>query len=75
VTRELEIQGSEYGPLFFVKWFRVVLDEASHIRNHRINRARACLKLVSQLRWCLTGTPIENTIQDLFSLIAFLRIE
>ncbi len=62
------------GPLFKVLWFRVVLDEASgNIRNPNTAAARACHKLAASRRWCLTGTPIENGIKDLYSLFKFLK--
>lgn len=66
---------SKYGPLFLVRWHRVVLDEASMIRNYTTAKAHACFALVATHRWCLTGTPIENSVKDLYSLVRFLRIE
>ncbi|KAJ3041272.1 hypothetical protein HDV00_009665 [Rhizophlyctis rosea] len=62
------------GLLFRMKWHRVILDEAHSIKNKSTKAARACSHLESQYRWCLTGTPIQNNIGDLFSLIHFLRI-
>lgn len=53
-------------------WFRIVLDEAHHIRN-RTNAFQAILNLQTERRWCVTGTPVQNSLDDLFTLTEFLR--
>ncbi|KAJ8769906.1 hypothetical protein K2173_008988 [Erythroxylum novogranatense] len=63
------------GPLAKVNWSRVVLDEAQTIKNHRTQVARACCSLRAKKRWCLSGTPIQNAVDDLFSYFRFLRYE
>ncbi|KAL1537512.1 helicase-like transcription factor CHR28 isoform X4 [Salvia divinorum] len=63
------------GPLAKVGWYRVVLDEAQTIKNHRTQVARACWGLRAKRRWCLSGTPIQNAIDDLYSYFRFLRHE
>ncbi|XP_027097487.1 helicase-like transcription factor CHR28 isoform X1 [Coffea arabica] len=64
---------SDGGALASVRWFRVILDEAQTIKNHRTQIARACCTLRAKRRWCLSGTPIQNTIDELFSYFRFLR--
>jgi SNF2 family DNA or RNA helicase len=66
---------SEGGPLAMVLWFRVVLDEAQTIKNYRTKVSRACCGLRAQRRWCLSGTPIQNKIDDLYSYFCFLKYE
>ncbi|XVF87540.1 hypothetical protein PTKIN_Ptkin18bG0128400 [Pterospermum kingtungense] len=62
-------------PLAKVRWFRIVLDEAQSIKNHRTQVARACWGLRAKRRWCLSGTPIQNAIDDLYSYFRFLRYD
>jgi len=52
-----------------------VLDEAHVIKKPRTETAMTCCSLKSRHRWCLTGTPIQNTIDDAFSLVKFLEHE
>ncbi|XP_026408267.1 helicase-like transcription factor CHR28 isoform X2 [Papaver somniferum] len=63
------------GTLARVRWFRVILDEAQTIKNHRTQVARACSGLRAKRRWCLSGTPIQNSIDDLFSYFRFLKYD
>ncbi|KAI7729746.1 hypothetical protein M8C21_026125 [Ambrosia artemisiifolia] len=65
----------ERGGLYSVRWFRVVLDEAHTIKSTKSQISMAAATLVADRRWCLTGTPIQNNLEDLFSLLRFLRIE
>ncbi|KAG5560693.1 hypothetical protein RHGRI_003879 [Rhododendron griersonianum] len=52
-------------PLARVGWFRAVLDEAQSIKNHKTQVAWACWGLRAKRRWCLSGTPIQNAVDDL----------
>lgn len=61
--------------LFSVRWLRVVLDEAHTIKSSKTQLSRAATALVADRRWCLTGTPIQNNLEDIFSLLRFLRVE
>ncbi|KIW03712.1 uncharacterized protein PV09_05024 [Verruconis gallopava] len=63
------------GGLFSLDYFRVILDEAHFIKNRQSKTAKACYELRALHRWVLTGTPIVNRLEDLFSLVHFLRVE
>ncbi|KAK9816469.1 hypothetical protein WJX72_000674 [[Myrmecia] bisecta] len=63
------------GPLFGVKWWRVVLDEAQSIKNSNTLVAHAAWGLEAERRWCLSGTPIQNGMDDLYAYFRFLRYE
>ncbi len=50
----------------------VVLDEAQHIKNPDTQNAQAAFNLRSRQRFVLTGTPMENSVRDLWSLMNFV---
>lgn len=56
-------------------WHRIILDEAHTIRNRNTTTAKSIFSLKADHKWVLTGTPIQNTIDDLFSLVRFLEYE
>ncbi|ORY16159.1 SNF2 family N-terminal domain-domain-containing protein [Clohesyomyces aquaticus] len=61
-------------PLNEIEWYRLVLDEAHIIRRQSTVLYRTVAELKARSRWCLTGTPIQNRLEDIGSLFAFLRI-
>jgi SWI/SNF-related matrix-associated actin-dependent regulator of chromatin subfamily A3 len=60
--------------LFSVHWRRIILDEGHIIRNPSTKKAAAACALLSQSHWVLTGTPIINSLKDLYSIVKFLRL-
>ena len=64
-----------HGGLFSVDFHRVILDEAHTIKNRQAKTSKACYELKAKHRWVLTGTPIVNRLEDLFSLVRFLKVE
>jgi SWI/SNF-related matrix-associated actin-dependent regulator of chromatin subfamily A3 len=57
-----------------ITWYRLVLDEAHIIRRQSTVLHRTVADLKARSRWCLTGTPIQNRLEDIGSLFAFIRI-
>ena len=55
-----------------IHWQAVVLDEAQHIKNRFSQNAQAVKALSAQNRLVLTGTPLENSLGDLWSIFDFL---
>ena len=64
VARDRETIGSR-------SWWRVVLDEAQFIKNPPTQQARAIRNLRAERRVALTGTPVENRLTELWSIMEF----
>ncbi|KAI1088404.1 DNA repair and recombination protein RAD5C [Rostrohypoxylon terebratum] len=61
-------------PLYLVKWYRLILDEAHTIRNSSSKLFECINSIQSHIKWCITGTPIQNSLDDLGSLVRFLKV-
>ncbi|KAL8829391.1 MAG: hypothetical protein Q9170_006189 [Blastenia crenularia] len=62
------------GPLHRAQFYRVVLDEAQAIKNHRSHTSIACVALMARYRWAISGTPIMNRLEELYPYFKFLRV-
>ena len=62
-------------PLLQTNFFRIVLDEAHMIREQATRQSQAICTLSAQRRWAVTGTPVQNRLDDLAALIKFLRVK
>ncbi|EWM25491.1 snf2 super family [Nannochloropsis gaditana] len=58
-----------------LSWFRIILDEAHFIKTRSTSTAKAVFALTSLNKWCLTGTPLQNRVGELYSLVRFLRMD
>ncbi|KAG0345875.1 DNA repair protein rad16 [Podila humilis] len=58
-----------------IKWRRVILDEAHNIKERSCNTARSAFELSAECRWSLSGTPMQNRVGELYSLIRFMQAD
>ncbi|EOA86176.1 uncharacterized protein SETTUDRAFT_151209 [Exserohilum turcica Et28A] len=58
----------------YLHWFRIVLDEAHTIRNPT-NQSKAACNMMGQRRWAVTGTPVQNRLEDLGALFNFIKLK
>ena len=61
------------GAISAVEWHSAVLDEAQAVKNPATKRARAARELKARFRLVTTGTPIQNSLMDLYSLFGFIN--
>ena len=57
-----------------IKWSRVIFDEAHHLRNSKTTRFISAKMLMSDIRWLVSGTPIQNSKKDFYSLCSMIRL-
>jgi SNF2 family DNA or RNA helicase len=76
---ELDLAITSYGTLLRlpvlaeIDWRLVILDEAQAIRNPHTKQTRAAKALKAEARIALTGTPVENSLGDLWSIFDFIN--
>eukprot|EP00760_Papus_ankaliazontas_P002060 PhM_4_TR10817/c0_g1_i1/m.6053/K15711/SMARCA3, HLTF; SWI/SNF-related matrix-associated actin-dependent regulator of chromatin subfamily A3 len=67
-----ELPRGQCGAAFNVHWKRIILDEAHVIRHKNTGRWQAIRHLMGHKRWCVTATPLHNSLNDLQSLLNFI---
>jgi len=76
---DVDLVITSYGSLLRIPWLTetswslVALDEAQAIKNPEAKQTRAAKKLNAQVRFALTGTPVENRLGDLWSIFDFIN--
>jgi non-specific serine/threonine protein kinase len=77
--RDVDLVITSYGSLLRIPWLTetswslVALDEAQAIKNPEAKQTRVAKKLKAQVRFALTGTPVENRLGDLWSIFDFIN--
>jgi SNF2 family DNA or RNA helicase len=67
--------GEEANPAAKVHWWRIVLDEShNNVKDLNTFANKACTHLTSGRRWCVSGTPITNKLEDLIGQFRFLHL-
>ncbi|WP_017652790.1 DEAD/DEAH box helicase [Fortiea contorta] len=56
-----------------ISWQAIVLDEAQNVKNSEAKQSQAVRQIESNFRVALTGTPVENRLQELWSILDFLN--
>ncbi|KAI9139256.1 SNF2 family N-terminal domain-containing protein [Paraphysoderma sedebokerense] len=56
-----------------MRWRRIILDEGHVICNRNTKRSKVCASMQAERRWIMSGTPIMNSVNDLYGLLRFLK--
>ena len=69
-----QIKDKELTLLHKVAWSRIIFDEAHHLRNKNTTRYIGARLLQAKIRWLVSGTPVQNSKKDFYSLCAMIRL-
>jgi len=69
-----QIKEQKVTSLHRVKWSRIVFDEAHHLRNSKTSLYKGAKMLSAKIRWLVSGTPIQNSKNDFYSLCSMIRL-
>lgn len=69
-----QLEHKQLTMLHRVSWSRLVFDEAHHLRNSKTTRYIGAKLLKAQIRWIVSGTPVQNSKKDFYSLCSMIRL-
>jgi SNF2 family DNA or RNA helicase len=73
--KQKEKNGNGLGVLHQVKWGRIIFDEAHHLRNRKTTRYAGAKLLQGEIRWLVSGTPVQNKKDDFYSLCSMIGLQ
>lgn len=74
IMRKKSDSDTYIAPLHKICWHRIVVDEAHTISSHVSKQSRALRSLRAHCRWCMSGTPFKNRIENMYGQMHFLRV-
>ena len=73
IITSFNIARRDFKELNKIKWQRIIVDEAQNIKNPTSKQTKAIKSLQAKTRIALTGTPVENRLAELWSIMDFLN--
>ena len=74
VSKGLKNKTLDNSFLHSIKWGRVIFDEAHHLRNKNTSRYFGAKLLKSDIKWLVSGTPVQNKKQDFYALCSLINL-
>ena len=72
--KQMDVINSASSVLHNITWGRVIFDEAHHLRNKKTVRYLGAKLLRSEIKWLVSGTPIQNKKQDFYALCSLINL-
>jgi SNF2 family DNA or RNA helicase len=69
-----QIKNETLSMLHKVSWSRIIFDEAHHLKNSNTSSYISARLLYAEIRWLVSGTPVQNSKKDFYSLCAMIRL-
>ena len=73
-TKSKKMKVLEESLLHRIKWGRVIFDEAHHLRNKNTSRYIGAKMLDADVKWLVSGTPVQNRKQDFYALCSLIKL-
>lgn len=74
IIKKTLIKSLENSLLHKMKWGRIIFDEAHHLRNKNTNRYFGAKLLNAEIKWLVSGTPVQNKKNDFYALCSLINL-